>query len=127
MKHLLSALSLIALATSVQAQSKDGFKVQPNGMEYKMVKDMPGTKKPVLGDYVEVHLFTKIGDSLIFDTRQMNANNPVQFQVQPPSFNGDLVEGIMMMTEGDSAIFHVSVDSIMKASGGQYNLSSRYQ
>jgi FKBP-type peptidyl-prolyl cis-trans isomerase len=45
----------------------------------------------------------------------MNAGKPVQFQVQNPQFKGDLIEGFYLLTAGDSAIFKISVDSLLKA------------
>jgi FKBP-type peptidyl-prolyl cis-trans isomerase len=118
MKQLLT-LGLIAVAGIAQAQSKDAFTTLPSSLEYRIVKDVAGTKKPVVGDFVEVHLVTKVEDSLLFDSRMMNNNSPVQFPLQAPAYKGDLVEGIMLMTPGDSAIFRISVDSVVKANNGQ--------
>ncbi|RYD56047.1 MAG: peptidylprolyl isomerase [Sphingobacteriales bacterium] len=96
-------------------QPKSDFNVTETGLEYKFAKDVPGTNMPKTGDYVEVHLVTAIGDSVLFETRQMNNGQPVQFPLQPAAFRGDLVEGLMMMTPGDSAIFQMSVDTLVKA------------
>src|ERR1043166_9483677 len=52
---------------------------------------------------------------MIFDSRKMNNNQPVPYQLMPPSFKGDLSEGFMMLTAGDSAVFRISVDSVLKA------------
>lgn len=93
---------------------KDGFKKTPNGLEYRIVKDAPGDKKPVLGDIVELHIITKVGDSELFSTYKMNNNQPVSFPLMQSAFKGDMPEGVMMMTVGDSAVFHVSLDSIKK-------------
>jgi FKBP-type peptidyl-prolyl cis-trans isomerase len=38
----------------------------------------------------------------------------VPLQVTPPSFNGDLMEGLTLLTEGDSAVFRIPVDSLLK-------------
>jgi FKBP-type peptidyl-prolyl cis-trans isomerase FkpA len=92
-----------------------GFSLTPGGLQYKMVVDAPGTNTPKLGDNVEMHINTHIGDSSLFNSRKLNNNQPVPFQIMPPSFKGDLVEGFMMMTPGDSAVFRVSIDSLKKA------------
>lgn len=92
-----------------------GFTSLGGGLEYKLIKDAPGDQKPKLGDYVEVHLDTRIGDSSLFNTRTVNNNMPVQFQITQPQFKGDLVEGLMQITAGDSAAFLISVDSLVKA------------
>jgi FKBP-type peptidyl-prolyl cis-trans isomerase FkpA len=87
----------------------------PAGLQYKIMRDVPGKNTPQLGDNVEMHIRTHIGDSILFDSRVLNKNQPVPFQIMPPSFKGDLVEGFMMMTPGDSAIFRVPVDSLRTA------------
>ena len=91
-----------------------GYNTTPGGLQYKIIKDEPGTNMPKLGDNVEMHINTHIGDSSLFNSRKLNNNQPVPFQIMPPSFKGDLVEGFMLMTPGDSAIFRVSVDSLKK-------------
>lgn len=106
------------VAAAVEARvvaPKSDFNVTGTGLEYKFLRDVPGTNTPKTGDYVEVHLVTAIGDSVLFETRQMNNNQPVQFPLQPAAFKGDLVEGLMMMTPGDSAMFQMSVDTLLKA------------
>ena len=92
-----------------------GYNTTPGGLQYKIIKDEPGTNMPKLGDNVEMHINTHIGDSSLFNSRKLNNNQPVPFQIMPPSFKGDLVEGFMLMTPGDSALFRVSVDSLKKA------------
>jgi FKBP-type peptidyl-prolyl cis-trans isomerase len=104
--------------TSCNAQNA-GFKKTANGLEYKIVKDEAGIQKPAIGDYMEFHIKSYVrfpkGDSNLFDSRKMNENKPVPYQVMPPQFKGDLTEGFMMLTKGDSAVFRVPVDSVIKA------------
>ena len=103
--------------TSCNAQN-GGFTTLPSGLQYKIVKDAPGIQKPAIGDYMEFHIksFVKMNgkDSVLFDSRVMNNNQPVPFQVAPPQFKGDLAEGFQLLSEGDSAVFRVPVDSILK-------------
>ena len=115
----LALIGFAALTFSACNAQNAGFKKTANGLEYKIVKDAPGIQKPAIGDIIEMNIlgymhFPK-GDSVIFDSRKMNNNQPVPFQIPPPSYKGDLVEGFMMLTKGDSAVFRVSVDSLMKA------------
>lgn len=95
--------------------SNGGFQTTANGIDYKFVVDAAGNDHPKYGDYVEVNIATTVGDSVIFETKKVNNNQPVQFQVQQPQFKGDLVEGLLMMTPGDRAIFRLSVDTLKKA------------
>ncbi len=120
-KQLLSpaVLGLSVLAFSSCNAQDAGFKKTASGLEYKIVKDEPGIQKPAIGDYMEFHIKSYIrfpkGDSVLFDSRKMNGNQPVPFQLTPPQFKGDLVEGFQMLTKGDSAVFRVAVDSVIKA------------
>lgn len=121
-KHLL-IVGLSFLATAAFAQSpmpknikpELTYKTTPNGLQYRIVKDVPGTNFPKLGDHLEIHINTHVGDSSLYSSRKLNDNKPVPLQLMPPSFKGDLTEGFSLMTPGDSAIFRVSIDSILKA------------
>lgn len=104
-----------APVTKMASAPADGFKTTENGLEYKITTDAPGGISPKIGDYVEVHLQMNVEDSTVFDTKQMNGGNAVQFPLQPPTFKGDMVEGIMMMTPGDVATFRLPVDTFIKA------------
>ena len=125
MKKVLIGLTLVGLADSAIAQKKsstntDGFKTLESGLSYKILYDAPGGSKPKTGDFIDIEIVTKIsntsiGDSVIFNTREMNGGKPVQFQVQNAQFKGDLIEGVFLMTAGDSAIFKIPVDSLLKA------------
>lgn len=91
-----------------------GFKTTKDGLEYNIVKDVAGDRKPQMGDIIEMHVKTRIGDSALFDSYKMNNNQPVQLPLMQSMFKGDLPEGIMMLTPGDSAVFRVSIDSMVK-------------
>jgi FKBP-type peptidyl-prolyl cis-trans isomerase len=117
--YLAPAVALAALSFSSCNAQDSGFKKLPSGLEYKIVKDEPGIQKPAIGDFMEFHIKSFIhfpkGDSVLFESRKMNNDQPVPFQLTPPQFNGDLAEGLAMLTKGDSAVFRVSLDSIAKA------------
>jgi len=129
------ALGVLCLAPAAHAQKKtttkttktttttktsktsksEGFEKLPSGLEFKLVKHGTGTRKPVIGDHVEINIRVHIADSVLFDSRKMNNNMPVPFQVAKGKFKGDPVEGFMMMVAGDSSVMLVSVDSLKKA------------
>lgn len=92
----------------------DGFNVLPSGLQYKIVKHGTGKKHPALGDRLEMNIHVYKNDSTLFDSRAMNSGKPVPFQVQPPTFKGDPIEGFMLMVAGDSAIMKLPVDSLIK-------------
>lgn len=111
----LALMGFLLVTNSACNAQNGGFKKTAGGLEYKIVKDVPGTQKANVGDYMEFHIFSHVGDSVLFDSRKMNNNQPVPFQVQAPAFKGDLGEGFPLLSAGDSAVFRVSVDSIIKA------------
>ncbi len=114
MKHttLLSILTLTLSSGSAWAQPK--FTKLKSSLEYAIVKDAPGTKKATEGSKITMHIRTVLNDSTLFDSYKMNNDEPVPAEITKPSFNGDLMEGLALLTEGDSAIFKSPVDSIFK-------------
>lgn len=90
------------------------YKLTEGGLQYKIIKDEPGTNSPKIGDQVEMHIRTHYGDSVLFESRKLNNNQPVPFPLQAPAFKGDLIEGLMLMTPGDSAVFRMAIDSLRK-------------
>lgn len=95
--------------------SNKEFKVTPGGLEYKIITQGKGTYTPKTGDYSEMTVIFRIGDSLLINTASMNDNKPVPNIFQEPRFRGDLNEGLMLLKEGDSAVFRVSLDSLTAA------------
>jgi FKBP-type peptidyl-prolyl cis-trans isomerases 1 len=112
LNSLIWASFIIALASQAQAQPK--FTKLPSGLEYVIVKDAPGSKKAIVGSKINFHIRTVLNDSTLFNSYQMNNNEPIFTEVSRPGFNGDVMEGLTLLTEGDSAIFRSPVDSIFK-------------
>lgn len=108
------ALMGFLVITNSACNAQGGYKKTASGLEYKIIKDVPGDKKAAMGDVMKFHLKIHIGDSVLFNSRELNKNEPVPYQMQPASFKGDAPEGFMMLTAGDSASFRVSADSTMK-------------
>lgn len=106
--------------TSAHAQNKaatTNFKKTPNNLEYSFLRDKKDGKTASVGDYIEVHIKmsvnnTSVGDSVLFDSKSANNGQPVPYQLPAPAYKGDLSEGLMLMTAGDSALFRMPVDSI---------------
>lgn len=96
----------------------DPVKITETGMEFQILKHGMGTRKPVLNDKIEIKLTVKIEDSVIFDSKTMNKNNPIILPIAKAKFKGDPVEGYLLMAEGDSGLFRIPVDTLLK-SGSQ--------
>lgn len=109
-----------AILSLSACKNNGGFKTTPSGLEYNIVKDTKGAKAK-LGDIVEmqinVHMKLPTGDTVLFSTYKMNNGKPTQFPIQAPQFKGDPIEGFMMLSAGDSAVFRVPVDSLRKMAG----------
>lgn len=113
-------LPVAAMATILVGAASCGgnktFKKTKDGVEYLIAKDEKGTPAKI-GDIIEYHMYVKIGDSLMFDSRKMNDNKPVQMPLQEnPSANKkmDPTEVITMMSAGDSAVIRVELDSMAR-------------
>lgn len=91
-------------------KDKDGFQQTESGLKYKFIKYSNGVK-PSLGDRMIMHIIYKTEfDSVIFDSQTKSDSFDVEFV--SPTFSGGVEEGFGMMSEGDSAIFKASADSI---------------
>jgi FKBP-type peptidyl-prolyl cis-trans isomerase FkpA len=93
-----------------------GFKKTKTGLEYKIIKDEKKGSSPGYGDMVTLFLNISYGDSTVFDTKTMNGGQPLEMPLMEPMFKGDWPEGLTLLTEGDSAIFNIPVDTIRKYS-----------
>ena len=117
-KFLVLCLALLPL-TSLYAQKSNkggGYTTTPRGLKYKVVKHGPaGSRKPVAGDQVEMHVHMHVGDSVIFDSRKMGGDKPVPLAIAAPAFNGDPSEAFTLISVGDSVVILVPADSMKKA------------
>jgi FKBP-type peptidyl-prolyl cis-trans isomerase FkpA len=100
--------------TTKTTTSAGGYTTLPSGLQYKFITRGKGTRKPKVGDHIEMHIHVSVNDSIMFDSRKMNANKPVPLVVQPASFKGDPIEGFTLMVPGDSILLQLPVDSIIK-------------
>jgi FKBP-type peptidyl-prolyl cis-trans isomerase len=102
--------ALLGISPLTHAQT---FKTLPNGLEYCIIKDEPGTQKITEGSQVSLHIRTKIADSSMFDSYKMNKNEPIDQQLTA-QFLGGFMPGFEMLSAGDSAILRLPVDSAFK-------------
>jgi FKBP-type peptidyl-prolyl cis-trans isomerase FkpA len=110
-KMLLATLLII---TGMFSCTQKKYTKLKSGLEYLIVKDEKGDKKTDIGSIISLHILTKIGDSVLFDSRKNNNNEPIPAQIAKPQYNGDLMEGLTLLTAGDSALFRVCADSIFR-------------
>jgi FKBP-type peptidyl-prolyl cis-trans isomerase len=114
MKKLSIILLATLFATTTYAQLPEGFKTDKSGVNYRIEKSNPSGKQVTEGTVVKGHYSVAFGDSLIFD----NSNQPVApmfaAMSQNRAFQGDLIDGLFLMKEGETYTFAFSYDSIKK-------------
>lgn len=98
----------------VKSSAASGFTKGENSLDYKVIKKGTGLVSPQIGDAVEVNIFQKVGDSVVMNTMNNNGGKPVAFKIQEVPVKGDLMEGIRKMKAGDSTLFRIPLDTIVK-------------
>lgn len=110
------ALMLAFAGFSLPSNAQEGgYQSTSTGLEYRFIKDEPGSHHPGPGDMIEVHIHAQVDTTVIFNSRSLNQDQPVSFPYAPAQYPGDLSEGIQLMTAGDHAQFRLSVDSMVAA------------
>ncbi len=99
----LVAAALLIFATGCKQQD---FKKAPDGSEYKVIRN-PDGKKAVEGDIMEVNLYAKYKDSVLFNSveKSMPRFMPYDTVQLPPYFKE--------VHEGDSLVLRQSTDSLI--------------
>ena len=89
-----------------------GMKTSPDGLKYQFLVDEDGpVAKP--GDFMTMHfIIATEKDSVLNSTYK--SGNPLTAKLYKSPIKGGLEDGLSMMSAGDSAIFLVSSDSLMK-------------
>lgn len=109
MRKLLLGAAIAALF--LQACS-DGFKTSDEGLQYKIHTDNEGELIKE-GDFVTLQMVYRTdSDSVLFDTYKMG--QPIKLMANKPTFKGDLMNGLMLLSEGDSATFLINADSLFE-------------
>jgi FKBP-type peptidyl-prolyl cis-trans isomerase len=88
----------------------------PSGIKYKIVKKGTGKRTAKMNDHIAIKMKGTAAGTVIFDTKQINkgVDQYVYFQIKPKQFNGDMIEGLMYLHDGDSAVFHIPQDSFFR-------------
>lgn len=106
---------LFAFATIILLQACNEFKKNENGLRYKIIVDSAG-KPGEIGGFIMVNFEIKNSkDSVLQSTFKSGEAVPMEIQKAP--FKGGLEEGFTLLSQGDSAIFLISSDSIFSKPG----------
>jgi FKBP-type peptidyl-prolyl cis-trans isomerase len=113
----LIVLFTVSIGLSGHTQNFEGFSKTPTGLYYKIYKTSTDTATPRAGYYVEFEMIysgkSHGKDSVFFDSRKQDNPAPVKFFLPRPGFQGDLNEGFLMLSKGDSGVFMVNSDSLI--------------
>jgi FKBP-type peptidyl-prolyl cis-trans isomerase len=115
----------LALAAIGLASCNGGFKKGDGGMLYNIVNDKSGPSiQP--GDFISVNLILKTdADSVVGSTYEIG--HPFMTLMQKPQVKGDLYSGLLMLSEGDSAIVKLNIDSANKGRPRPPGEKGKYQ
>src|ERR1700744_4210908 len=117
-------LMFLALAAMGLAGCNGGFKTGPGGLLYNIVDDKSGPSLQP-GDFFAINLIQKNdADSVVFSS--YDQSQPVMHMMQKSQQKGDIFEGLSMLSEGDSAIIKLNIDSTYK-SARPPGLKGKYQ
>jgi len=110
---LLTAIVLFTVSCDGGSKSKlDGYKTTESGLLYKINTEGDGTVSPVEGDFLDVVMVYGTEDSTLFDSRTIPTREKMNIPMMASVFQGDIYEGLGLMTVGDSASFALVADSV---------------
>ncbi len=92
-----------------------GYEKSPSGLYSKFYVNNEGGRKPKTGEYASILLkYTTAKDSVMFDSHSIKEsdNGLISEPIMKPTFQGGIEEALMSMSEGDSASFKISADSV---------------
>jgi len=100
------------------------FNKGPGGLLYKIYVDKHGTAiKP--GDFVAINFIVKNDQGVILSS-SYDGGRPAVTLMNKPNFAGDIYAGMAMLSEGDSAVIKVNIDSASKTSSTIKNQKGKY-
>ena len=98
------------------AMPKFSYKKINESLEYAFIVNKPTTTKPQDGDLITVNMQSVCNNRLMYSTAIAFKGKPAIYGVSKPSFKGDLIEAIMLMTPGDSIVASVDANALFGSS-----------
>ncbi|MEO1436714.1 MAG: hypothetical protein AAFV80_14335, partial [Bacteroidota bacterium] len=108
------AIAFLFSACDSEPDYLNGFSTSENDLQFKFLVDEAG-ERPQPGDQVDYHVYFLVGDSVYNSSRMMNSRY-VKGRV-PQNMDADfggnqLLQGLAMMSPGDSLVFFKPADSV---------------
>lgn len=93
------------------SQQYPGYQRSKDGLYYRFHETHPENPLPQPGDFLKLKMAYYLNDSLLYNS--LDQGEYPRVQLKKPDFQGDILSGLAMMREGDSASFIVRADSTM--------------
>jgi FKBP-type peptidyl-prolyl cis-trans isomerase len=118
---MMQKLLLVFIFTTFILSSKAQSIKLPSGMEYRYVKKGAGSQTAKTGDFVSMIIKSTCSGQVFFDSKNYNKgiNGPVNFPIQKVTYNGDVMQVIRLLHEGDSVIVRIPQDSFYRVPQAQ--------
>ncbi|MDD2192468.1 MAG: FKBP-type peptidyl-prolyl cis-trans isomerase [Bacteroidales bacterium] len=130
MKRTILLVVCSIIATTLFSQNPlEGFKTSEQKVNYKFIKMNPEGQKVLENDLLIGKFTIKFGDSLVSDGTKMQSQPIVRTDSSSRVFQGDLIDGVLMMRKGEVCTFAFARDSIFKLFDGNlppYFVSGMY-
>lgn len=107
--HILSIL-ILSLSSMTALMAQDQFKSTHTGLKYRYFVDK-STPQAKTGDLVSLHMVMENEKGEVLRSTYKEGR-PLLFPVKISAFEGDLYEGVGMLSAGDSAAFSIPADSM---------------
>jgi len=105
------SLFLIIPFLTLASCKRSDYKTTQSGLKYKIIEAHTGPKA-ILGDFMNLQIITTVGDSVLMDT---HTTGPQFIPLQKGQGRFNIMEGLALLSSGDSAVFLIPADSVMKA------------
>jgi len=118
LKIIYAVATVLLITAACKRSPYPGYDQTENGLYYKVIRGNSEKGLPVVGDVltVEMKYFLHDNDSLLYST--IESRQPAMLPIQKSLYKGDINEGLLMITEGDSAYFIVKADSFLIYNAG---------
>ena len=101
---------LLAPALLASCGKNSGYEATETGLLYKHYVKSETPKNAKIGDFINLDLvYYTQKDSLLFDSRMTGQS--MSIKISEPEYKGDIMEGLTMLSVGDSASFLVDAEA----------------
>lgn len=97
--------------SSIEEQKNPTFSTTSSGLQYKIIKEGIGKQSPTIGGVVTFWFQLRTVNDSIMDDQFANPD-PIAIETPIPTYKPSIEEGLLLLTEGDSALFLLNADSL---------------